>query len=123
MDNRIPELYLILKRRLSDEEILKAAEVNKEVFNKKLKLKKLNNDQMGISVYFKLNNLLTHNELKELLSVEPFKDASVAFSEAITKGILSMDTKKENYAGLYMYMGTWSNKDHFKNIQTRDLIS
>jgi len=67
MKNRIPDLYLILKRRLTDEEILKKAEVNKTIFNNKLKLQRIDNDQMALSVYFKLCSATTNKEYFELI--------------------------------------------------------
>lgn len=67
MQNRIPELYLILKKRLSEEDILKKAEVNKEIFNKKLKLQRIGDDQMALSVYYKLCSATTNKEYFEFI--------------------------------------------------------
>jgi hypothetical protein len=134
MQNRIPELYLILKKRLSEEEILKKAEVHKELLNKKQLLENIDNDQLAISIYFKLYSTLTNSELIAFLSRDKvalkddskgvlFKESKLAFSEAIQSGLLSADSGKTNFAGFFMYMGTWSNRDHFKNIRTREYVS
>lgn len=48
-----------------------------------------------------------------------FKDVRSAFNAAISTGRLSRNRSAANYAGLYMYMGTWNGKDHYKNIITR----
>ena len=48
-----------------------------------------------------------------------FKDAQEAFKEAIAAGRLSHTDGEWNYAGAWMYMGTYSGKDQFKNINTR----
>lgn len=48
-----------------------------------------------------------------------FKDVRSAFNKAMASGRLSRDRSAANYAGLYMYMGTWAGSDHFKNIITR----
>jgi len=42
-----------------------------------------------------------------------------AFTNAISKGILSTKKGSENYAGLYMYMYSDAGKDYFKHIITR----
>ena len=51
-----------------------------------------------------------------------FKDAQQAFREAIAAGRLSDDQKALNYAGHYMYMGTYSGLDQFKHINTRQYL-
>lgn len=48
-----------------------------------------------------------------------FKDPQEAFEQAISEGRLSADQQAENYAGHYMYMGTWSGVDKFKHAVTR----
>ena len=48
-----------------------------------------------------------------------FKDAQEAFESAIAAGTLSAAQDAANYAGLYMYMGTWNGVDQFKNVDTR----
>lgn len=48
-----------------------------------------------------------------------FRDCKKAFEEAIDNGRLSGDSADKNFADNYMYMGTWENKDHFKNFITR----
>ena len=56
-----------------------------------------------------------------------FIDSKVAFAEAINCGELSDDEAQDNYAGHYMYMGTWDNTngvkcDWFKNRDYRDYL-
>lgn len=51
-----------------------------------------------------------------------FKEPEQAFSEAIESGRLSASCNSENYAGDYMYMGTWSHGDSFKHINTRKYL-
>ena len=51
-----------------------------------------------------------------------FKEPNKVFDEAIEKGLLSTDEKKENFAGNYMYMYSQDNKDFFKNHITREYI-
>lgn len=51
-----------------------------------------------------------------------FKDPQSAFNQAIKDGRLSENKDDSNYAGYYMYMGTWNNKDTFKHIDTREYI-
>ena len=51
-----------------------------------------------------------------------FKDAQIAFAEAIGAGRLSADRNAPNYAGKYMYMGTWAGRDAFKHCDTREYI-
>jgi len=57
-------------------------------------------------------------------SNEPtFKNSDDAFEYAITTGRLSVDKTARNYAGNYMYMGTWNaGIDRFKSIDTRRYI-
>ena len=53
-------------------------------------------------------------------TTQTWKDSKQAFNQAIRDGRLSVDRKADNYAGLYMYMGTEpSGLDQFKNIETR----
>jgi len=51
-----------------------------------------------------------------------FKDAKIAFEEAITANRLSRNPEDRNFAGRYMYMHTnpVTGKDHFKNLITRE---
>ncbi len=56
------------------------------------------------------------------MNAPTFKDSGQAFQEAIDAGRLSSDPKDTNYAGNYMYMGTWDGVDTFKNIDTREYI-
>ncbi len=57
---------------------------------------------------------------REMTQLKPtFKDAQQAFEDAIKEGRLSKNPTASNYAGKYMYMGTWDSKDTFKNINTR----
>jgi hypothetical protein len=51
-----------------------------------------------------------------------FKDPREAFEQAIRDKRLSRDPGAPNYAGNFMYMGTWDNKDQFKNIIDRRYI-
>ena len=60
----------------------------------------------------------------ELIGSKPtFKDAELAFTEAISQGKLSDNPQAPNYAGNYMYMGTWNGKDAFKHIETRSYLN
>ena len=58
-----------------------------------------------------------------LLTEITYRDAQEAFEAAIESGRLSGDPVDENYAGHYMYMGTWSGVDNFKHIDTRKYIA
>lgn len=53
-----------------------------------------------------------------------FRDSKTAFNYAITKGVLSEDSAKSNYAGNYMYMHSNKDetKDFFKHIDTRKYL-
>lgn len=51
-----------------------------------------------------------------------FKPAKQAFEDAIKACRLSSKSKDPQYAGNYMYMGTWNDKDQFKHIDTRQYI-
>ena len=42
-----------------------------------------------------------------------------AFDNAIKNGRLTDDPKDQNFAGNYMFMGTYNGKDQFKNIMYR----
>ena len=55
----------------------------------------------------------------ERVGAPEFKDPEVVFDAAITAGRLSAQPEATNYAGDYMYMGTWQGVDAFKNITTR----
>lgn len=52
-----------------------------------------------------------------------FKDAQQAFEEAIAAGRLSANSNATNFAGNFMYMGTYGDKDQFKNIDTRQYLN
>ena len=52
-----------------------------------------------------------------------FKNPDDAFQDAIDAGRLSANEADANYAGLYMYMGTWNGIDSFKHINTRQYIA
>lgn len=68
MENRIHEMYFILRRRLTKKEILKIAESTNTIFKSTLKPKYLERkDQKAISVYFKLYSAMNNNELREFL--------------------------------------------------------
>jgi hypothetical protein len=51
-----------------------------------------------------------------------FGNSADAFQRAIKRGTLSNVPTRSNYAGLYMYMGTWDGVDKFKNINTRTYL-
>ena len=51
-----------------------------------------------------------------------FKDSDQAFQDAIDAGRLSANEADANYAGNYMYMGTWAGVDSFKHINTRKYL-
>lgn len=57
------------------------------------------------------------------MSTPTFRDAQEAFADAIRDGRLSADPTTANFAGHYMYMGTWSGKDSFKHIDTRQYLN
>ena len=48
-----------------------------------------------------------------------YKNPQAAFNAAIATGRLSATPGAHNYAGNYMYMGTYSGAAQFKNINTR----
>lgn len=48
-----------------------------------------------------------------------FRDSQAAFEDAIEAGRLAASPNGENYAGDFMYMGTWRGIDSFKNRNTR----
>lgn len=51
-----------------------------------------------------------------------FRDPETVFEEAIEQGRLSDTPGTDNYAGRFMYMGTWSDVDAFKHIDTREYL-
>ena len=51
-----------------------------------------------------------------------FREPEEAFDDAIIEGRLSILRCDTNYAGYYMYMGTWDGKDQFKHVHTRKYI-
>ena len=51
-----------------------------------------------------------------------FKDPETVFKEAIENGRLSDTPGTDNYAGRFMYMGTWDGIDTFKHIMTRQYL-
>lgn len=51
-----------------------------------------------------------------------FKQPEIAFAQALETGRLSPAAGADNYAGNFMYMGTWDGKDSFKNIETRQYL-
>ena len=59
------------------------------------------------------------NTITRPLFEPTFKDSQEAFKDAISAKRLSDNQADRNFAGLYMYMGTWEGKDHFKNIISR----
>jgi hypothetical protein len=70
MKNTIHDLYLILRRRMSDEEILKISEVRSDILQNKIKVKSIGNDQMALSIYFKMYSKVTNNEISLLKNLE-----------------------------------------------------
>ena len=52
-----------------------------------------------------------------------FKDSDQAFQDAINAGRLSANEADHNYAGNFMYMGTWDGIDSFKHINTRKYLA
>ncbi len=52
-----------------------------------------------------------------------FREPETVFDEAIESGRLSDTPGTDNYAGRYMYMGTWDGIDTFKHKDTRDYLS
>ena len=52
-----------------------------------------------------------------------FKNPDDAFQDAIDAGRLSANEADANYAGFYMYMGTWDGVDSFKHINTRQYLT
>ena len=52
-----------------------------------------------------------------------FKSSDEAFDFAIDCGRLSADPKASNYAGHYMYMGTYGGCDQFKHVNTRQYLT
>lgn len=56
-----------------------------------------------------------------------FKIPQEAFEDAIAAGRLSANPNAANYAGRYMYMGTYGGpgevKDQFKHIATRQYLN
>ena len=52
-----------------------------------------------------------------------YRDEGEAFEDAIKSGRLSADETASNFAGNYMYMGTWSGADAFKHRDTRQYIA
>ncbi len=66
-------------------------------------------------------------ELDKTVTTEPankptFKEPETAFSEALESGRLSHAADADNYAGNFMYVGTWDGKDSFKNIEPRQYL-
>ena len=58
MRSSIDELIILfLDNGYSDDEILKIAQVNHELLNSKRKLKSIINDQLALSIYFKLDSV------------------------------------------------------------------
>ena len=52
-----------------------------------------------------------------------FKNPDDAFQDAIDAGRLSANETDANYAGNYMYMGTYDGIDSFKHINTRQYLT
>ena len=52
-----------------------------------------------------------------------FKNSDDAFDDAIAAGRLSAHDTGPEYAGNWMYMGTWGGVDSFKNINSRQYLT
>lgn len=69
MKYSIRDFYLVLKRRMTEEEIFKIAEARSDIFHSKMKLKNIENDQMALSIYYKLFTMIDNQELSILKSL------------------------------------------------------
>lgn len=63
MKYSIRDFYLILKRRMTEQEIFKIAEARSDIFHGKMKLKNIEDDQMALSIYYKLFAVINNSEL------------------------------------------------------------
>lgn len=52
-----------------------------------------------------------------------YNDPGEAFERAIQAHRLSDNPHSRRFAGNFMYMGTWSGRDQFKHIQTREYLA
>lgn len=52
-------------------------------------------------------------------TITEYRDAQMAFEDAIRFGRLSTDKNAPNFAGRFMYMGTVNGRDLFKDICSR----
>lgn len=52
-----------------------------------------------------------------------FRDPQTAFDAAIACNRLSTHPQDFNYAGRFMYMGTFNGRDTFKNLVTREYLA
>ncbi len=80
-----------------------------------------------IVVYASLEDCFNSHIFKEVgmgqnRKAPDFLDAQECFASAIATGQLSEDKAADNFAGLYMYMGTWNGVDAFKNVETREYL-
>lgn len=73
MKYSISDFFIVLRKRMSEEDILKIAQVNREIFNKKINLENINDDQMAISVYYKLYSVISNEEVCTLNSFRGYK--------------------------------------------------
>jgi hypothetical protein len=121
--NPIERIFNVLKKRMSETEIRSIAESNQETFESKLLLNYIGNDQKALSIFFKLDAVLTIEEFyevrRQLITLE---DSQSAFKEALKKGILSTDPNAVNFVEDHMYMQTINGKHQFKSITTREYI-
>ena len=60
--------------------------------------------------------------MEKFLDGVTFDDPQAAFERAIAEGRLSDSPCDLNYAGRFMFMGTWNGEDHFKNSVTREYL-
>jgi hypothetical protein len=59
--------------RMSEDEILKIAEVRKDIFQRKMKVKNIDDDQMALSIYFKLYSKITNGEIFLLNQLDKYE--------------------------------------------------
>jgi hypothetical protein len=76
--------------RLSEDEILKIAEVRKDIFQSKMKVKNIDDDQMALSIYFKMISKITNDELFLVNQLDKYE-----FSEQDLKSYLLKNSNQE----------------------------
>ncbi len=65
---------------------------------------------------------MTSLEKPTVDSQPTFKPAQECFALAIEAGRLSENPAHPNFAGAFMYMGTWAERDQFKHKLTRQYL-